>query len=234
MIENILCMKGYKMAKTIIDDGFASYLVEGAEFDGPWEIPIIKKEEVQIPKDILPYEKRMKVNLEEIKNTGIHFYMHDIKFRSIIAKPSKYIDELNRYAGIISPDCSLYIDMPLCLQMTNTYINRAVGYYMQKNGISVIPNIRWGDERSFEFSYAGVEKYGTYSISTLGCIRSREEKEMFKKGLEEMLIRLEPQTVLVHGVMPKCVFEEYEKEIKFIHYESWTARVKKGALIGNK
>ena len=31
------------MSKTVIDDGFAAYLVEGAEFNGKWEIPFIKK-----------------------------------------------------------------------------------------------------------------------------------------------------------------------------------------------
>ena len=28
-------------------------------------------------------------------------------------------------------------------------MNRAVGHYLQSQGLYVIPNIRWGDERSF-------------------------------------------------------------------------------------
>lgn len=60
----------------------------------------------------------------------------------------KYIDQFKKYAGVISPDFSLYIDMPLCLQMVNVYLNRAVGCYIQRKGVKVIPNVRWGDERT--------------------------------------------------------------------------------------
>lgn len=50
-------------------------------------------------------------------------------------------------------DCSLLIGQSKCLQQTNTYFNRAVGYFFQKNGIPVIPNIRWSDESSFEYCF---------------------------------------------------------------------------------
>lgn len=222
------------MSKTVIDDGFAAYLVEEAEFDGKWEIPFIKNEEIDIPKDIIPFDKIKKISKEDEKNVCIHFYMHDITFRQVITNAKKYLDIFKKYGGVISPDCSLYIDMPLCLQMANTYMNRAIGVYLQNNGVKVIPNVRWGDDRTFEFAFDGLEANGIYAVSTWGCIGTNEDKNRFKEGIREMIKRLNPNKILVHGDMPDCIFSEFKGRVEFINYESWTSRVKKGKTDGDK
>ncbi|MBQ8094277.1 MAG: DUF4417 domain-containing protein [Clostridia bacterium] len=45
-------------------------------------------------------------------------------------------------------------------------MNRAIGHHLQQNGLYVVPNIRWGDERSYTTSvlpekvaFLGVEKH---------------------------------------------------------------------------
>lgn len=220
--------------RTIVDDGFEAYLVRGANFDGKWEIPIIRNEIVETPKDIVPFDKRKKIEEDLKQDVFVHFYMHDITFRAVITDTPKYLEDLRCFGGVISPDCSLYIDMPLCLQMTNVYLNRAIGFYLQNNGVKVIPNVRWGDERTFEFAFSGLEGRGTYSISTLGCIKSSEEKERFRNGLREIIRRLKPKQIVVHGVMPETVFGEFRNQVRFVQYESWTFRVMKGIAYGNK
>ena len=212
------------MSKNIIDDGYSSYLVDGATFVGKYQIPSIPKHDViLIPKDMIPFDKR---NVVKERDLAIDFYMHDVAFRQILTSTSKYLDELSRFAAVISPDCSLYRDMPLCLQITNTYMNRAVGFYLQKHGVYVIPNVRWGDERSFEFCFQGLPTNDIVCISTHGCIKGEENKYYFKLGLEEMLIVLKPQVVLVHGSMPDEVFSDFLSETKFVHYESYISKMK--------
>ena len=214
------------MSKTIIDDGYSSYLVDGATFVGKYQIPSLPKhDEILIPKDMIPFDKR---NVVKEKDLAIDFYMHDVTFRQILTSTSKYLDELSRFAAVISPDCSLYRDMPLCLQITNTYMNRAVGFYLQKHGVYVIPNVRWGDERSFEFCFQGLPTNDIVCISTHGCIKGEENKYYFKLGLEEMLVVLKPQVVLVHGSVPDEVFSDFLSETKFVHYESYISKMKGG------
>ncbi len=218
------------MSKTIIDDGYSSYLVEGATFVGKYQIPSISKhDEIIIPKDMIPFDKR---NVVKERELAIDFYMHDVTFRQVLVSTSKYLNQLSRFAAVISPDCSLYRDMPLCLQITNTYMNRAVGFYLQKHGVYVIPNVRWGDERSFEFCFQGLPTNDIVCISTHGCIKGYENKHYFKLGLEEMLNVLKPQVVLVHGIMPDEVFSEYLSETKFFHYESYISKKKGGKRNG--
>lgn len=214
------------MSKTIIDDGYSSYLVEGATFVGKYQIPALSKHDsILIPKDMLPFDKR---NVVKEKDLAIDFYMHDVTFKQVLTATSRYLDELSKYAAVISPDCSLYRDMPLCLQITNTYMNRAVGFYLQKHGIYVIPNVRWGDERSFEFCFQGLPTNDIVCISTHGCIKGYENKYYFKLGLEKTLNVLKPQVVLVHGIMPCDVFSDFISETKFVHYESYISKIKGG------
>ncbi len=218
------------MSKNIIDDGYSSYLVDGATFVGKYQIPSIPKHDViRIPKDMVPFDKR---NVVKERNLAIDFYMHDVTFRQILTSTSKYLDELSRFAAVISPDCSLYRDMPLCLQITNTYMSRAVGFYLQRRGVYVIPNVRWGDERSFEFCFQGLPTNDIVCVSTHGCIKGEENKYYFKLGLEEMLNVLKPQVVLVHGPMPVEVFSDFPSKTKLVHYKSYISKMKGGRRNG--
>lgn len=212
------------MTKFQIDDGFSSFLVEGAKFAGKYQIPELMRQESSIPKNLIPFDKRKKYDGKDI---AVDFYMHDKTFRQVLSHADRYVDDLKRFGAVITPDCSLYRDMPLCLQITNTYLNRAVGFFYQKKGIMVIPNVRWGDERSYEFCFLGVPKNGMVAVSTHGCIHSQENKEYFRKGLAAMMSELRPRIVLVHGYMPDAVFTDFSGMAQFIHYESHFSEIRR-------
>ena len=207
------------MKKTILDDGFHAYLTEGAEFVGEAGIPMmLDLKNVQVPRGLLPFEK---INSPKVsKRNYVHFYMHDKYFACVLSSTTKYIDRLKQFDGVISPDCSMLIGQSKCLLETNTYFNRAVGFYLQKQGIPVIPNIRWSDEKSFDFCYLGVPKGSIVAVSTHGCIRSAKQKELFRTGLEEMLKRIEPSDVVVHGYMPDKVFGDLSNKARFHRFPS--------------
>ncbi len=210
------------MRKTRYDDGFMSHLVEGATFVGEAGIPMLMDlKNVQVPKDIIPFDKAKHATN---KRQYVHFYMHDKYFANILTSTNKYLDLLKQFDGIITPDFSMAIGQSACLQQTNTYFNRAVGFYLQKNGMAVSANLRWSDESSFGYCFLGVPQNSVVSISTHGCIRSAEQKEMFKKGLYAMLDKLHPTDVIVHGHMPDRVFGEFLKYVNFHRYKSWFER----------
>lgn len=209
-----------------IDDGFNADLVTDAFFEGTLEIPCIEKpKDIIIPPALIPFTQRRR---SETKEEFVHFYEHDIRFGDVINNAQNYVEELSEFGGIISPDCSLYRDMPLALQIADTYLNRAVGYYFQSQGLYVIPNIRWGDERSYssstfpeKFAFLGVDKHSIVSISTYGCIRGKENKYYFTEGLAAMLDELEPEVVLVYGSMPESVFGQFRSRTHFVNYPDW-------------
>lgn len=206
------------MRKTLLDDGSYPYLTEGAELVGEPGIPaLLDLHNTNVPKSIIPFEKAKST---KNKRQYVHFYMHDKYFSSVLTATKKYVDLLKTFDGVITPDCTMLVDQAQCIQQTNTYFNRAIGFYLQKQGIPVIANIRWSDERSFKYCFLGVPKNSIVSISTHGCLRSKRGKELLRTGTREMIRTLEPTDILVHGYMPDEIFDEFYSQAKFHRYPS--------------
>lgn len=214
--------------RNLADDGFNARLVANAVFTGLLEIPaIMKPDRIVIPVAMIPFSMRM---YTDGYREALMFYEHDIRFRDLLTGVDDYLEELKKFPVIISPDCSLYRDMPLVLQMTNVYLSRQIGHYLQEQGCYVIPNVRWGDERSYTriipdeppFSFLGIPKHSIVSIGTYGCCKSKIDKTHLKEGLRAMLKELEPEVVLVYGAMPSAVFDEFKTMTQFVHYPDWT------------
>ncbi len=220
-----------QIKENLVDEGFRVSLIETAFFDGMFEIPHIDApKEIIIPSGMVPFSIRER---SKDKSDFVCFYEYDIKFRDILTHTENYVEELREYPGIISPDCSLYIDAPLCVQIADIYLNRAVGYFLSQQGIYVIPNIRWGDERTYttelfseKVAFQGVDKHSIVSIGTYGQIRTAESKRYFREGLQEMLKELEPEVVLVYGSMPNAIFGDLLNKTRFVQYDDWTTRMK--------
>lgn len=220
-----------KKIENLVDEGFRISLVETAFFDGVFEIPHIDApKEIIIPEGMVPFSKR-----EQSRgyNDFVCFYERDINFREILTNTEEYVEDLKRFPGIITPDCSLYIDAPLCIQIADIYLNRAIGYYLSQQGIYTIPNIRWGDERTYttelfdeKVAFRGVDRHSIVSIGTYGQIQTKENKQYFREGLIEMLKELEPEVVLVYGSMSDSIFHGLETKTRFIGYPDWITRKK--------
>lgn len=188
------------MRKAIIDDGMNPELVLGADFDGCLGIPIIKRpEQLIIPTGIAPFSAR---NRAELQTDAIGFYELDNEFAEVLISPEKYVDEFCKHLlitpekihPILSPDCSLYRNAPLAVQIANVYRNRAIGSYYQRHGAYVIPQIRWGNELTYTtkvlpepVAFLGAEKHSIIAIGTYGCFRTKDDKYHFEAGLSVCL-----------------------------------------------
>jgi len=125
--------------------------------------------------------------------------------------------------------------------MNNVYRNRALGCFFQRHGIYVIPNVRWGDERSYTtcvlpecFAFLGVPKHSIVSVGTYGCIKGEENNRHFRDGLAAMINHLEPEIVLVYGSMPERIFAPVAGKTRFVQYPDWISLKKGGRKDGNR
>lgn len=210
------------------NDGFKPFLVEGAEFVGRQDFPKIEKpKKFIIPTDMVPFSKRKYAIMEDF----VCFYEYDDNFAQVLAEPEKFIEEFKLYNGIVSTDNSTYTDMPLCLQIANTYINRAINFYYQKNGVYVIPDVCWGDERSYmpdrygeTFAFLGLPKHSILSVGSYGAMKNPVDRHHFINGFRAMLKELEPEIVLVYGSIPDKYFEEFKNQTKLVQYTDWTTK----------
>jgi len=166
-------------------DVFNAFLVKDAEYDGYIELPVIRTSG-QIPEKVVTFSKAMSKNWTDF-DCWVIFYEHDKKFERLWNNPKKYLGRLKKFKGVISPDFSLYRNMPLVMQEWNTFRGRALAFWLQSNGVEIIPNVRFGDERTYSFCFDGIEENKTISIGTHGCIKLREDKLFFKVGLARMV-----------------------------------------------
>lgn len=219
--------------KAIIDDGFCPQLIEGAKLDGIFEIPHINcPKAFRIPNFIIPFSQ---INRGIQETDAIGFFEFDVFFADILRNPDLYIDTFKKYFTVITLDCSIYRDMPFAAQVANTYRNRALGYYFQKNGVYTVPLIRWGDERSYTkmfhsecLAFQGVDKHSIYAVSSYGCLKKREDKYYFQAGLNALMEELEPKILLAYGSDSPKIYGPYEKYVKIIHYPDWISLQKGG------
>lgn len=130
-------------------------------------------------------------------NTGIHFYEWDDKFQRVWAQPNSYLNLLKQFGLVIMPDFSMYRDFPKAIQIFNKYRNHWLAAYWQMNGIQVIPDIGWSTPDNYDWQFDGYPKNSIVSVSTVGCLREKEAKELFIQGWNEMLKRLEPKEILL-------------------------------------
>lgn len=162
---------------------------------GKYNIPIIHKESINIDEiEFLSYVNT-KINDNENRNKTIHFFTYDWKFERVYNKPVAELEKLKQYKYVLSPDFSIFTNMPLALQIENVFKNRWCGAYWQSQGIKVIPTISWGDENSFEFCFDGVEKGSVVAV----CTYYRENcEEEFMAGYNKMLEKIQPSIVICY------------------------------------
>lgn len=163
--------------------------------EGFYQMPIILKEDF-IPSDLIGFNYAKTFENKEI---GIHFYIDDYQFERIWNNPSEYISLLEEYECVLTPDFSLYREMPIAMMIWNVYRSRLIGQIFQRSGMIVIPTVSWCQEDTFDFCFDGLPRNATLSISTIGVKRDPEAFEIWKAGVDEMIRRLEPKALLIYG-----------------------------------
>ena len=117
-------------------------------------------------------------------------------FENVYAKPESELEWLDKYYALLTPEFSVYKDMPLMLQGYSTFKNRWCGAYWQKMGMKVIPTIAWGTRDSWEFCFDGVEEGSVVAVSTY---YSQNNEAGFMEGYNEMLARIKPSAIICYG-----------------------------------
>lgn len=182
------------------------------ESTGKWQMPIIRKTDY-IPKDLIGFNYMLS---NENKNVGIHCFVDDYQFERVWREPMKYYNKIMEYDCFLSPDFSLYMDMPMAMKIWNVYRSRLIGQLYQSLLIQVIPTISWAEKETFDFCFDGIEPGGVVAVSTIGVKQSKEAFKVWKDGMDEMIKRLKPTTILCYGGEV-----EYDYQgINVIYYEN--------------
>lgn len=221
-----------------IVDVWNAFMLDDATY-AEHDIPNCPTTANKIPSQLISWSKAKQLHKRFISsnknyhiNAFIHFYIDDSKFdgkrNSIWLYPKNALEIIKHFDGIITPDFSTNQDFPEPVKIIATYRMRTFGYWILKNGIQVINNVRWGTEETWEYCFAGVD---THSIIAIGAVasglRKSENKELFFDGFSKMLDVLNPTTIIVYGSMGgncfdlaeahgvECIFIPSERSLSF-------------------
>ena len=187
--------------------------------DDFWQMPIIQCDNY-VPSDLVGFNYA-KTNTRQ--DVGVHFYIDDYQFERVWNYPEKYVDILLNYDCILSPDFSLYLDMPMPMKIWNVYRSRQIGAYYQSQGLRVIPTMQWAEPETFEFCFRGVPKESIVSVSTVGVKRDPHATSIWRQGMDEMIKQIEPKQILLYGGALDYDYKGIEvKEYKNKVLERWT------------
>lgn len=114
--------------------------------DGTFEMPVIKTTELGLDDvELIGYDKLHEGQVTKI----VHFFLDDYKFEVLWKDPESRIEKLKEYRAILSPQFSVYTEMPIAVQIHQTFKNRWCGAYFQSKGLTVIPSLVWGEADTF-------------------------------------------------------------------------------------
>ena len=196
---------------------YKAFMVENARFCSEFDIPECPCTTKSIPSKLIYYTDLPK---NSHVNGFVHFYMDDYKFESIWNHPQSALKKFKRCEGVVTPDFSTYQDMPAALKIYNTYRMRAFGYWLGKNGIQVINNVRWGTPETYRYCFQGIEQNSIVCLSTVGCLSAKHDEERFTEGLKVMIETLNPSHILIYGKKGRRFFDKYiESGINVTFYD---------------
>lgn len=218
-------MSKLNRCRSCCKDVWNAFLVCVATYAGLFEFPIIQPS-TSVPNRLVAFSKA--VNCKDF-NQWVHFFEDDYLFERVWREPKRYLDLLKQYNGVILPDFSVYRDMPFVMQLWNIYRSRAIGCWLQRNGVDVIVNVRWGDRRTQRVCCDGAPSNCTIAIGSHGTLKDKEDRAYFIEGLEAVVSRLRPIAIIVYGAAPESIFGKYSSQgIEIVQFDSSFALSRKG------
>lgn len=217
-------------------DIWNAFMAEGAVF-GKYDIPFCPTTAKEIPNSQVTWEEAKQIHRKHLaanekdyfEDAFINWNLDDYKFdgpNGIWFDSRGALKIIKHFAGVITPDFSTYQDFPVAEKIHATYKMRLYGYWLGKEDVQVINNVRWGTEETFEYCFEGIPTNSIVAIGTVGGgPRKLVDRSRFEIGLLKMVETLSPHTVLVYGSANGECFEKLKSMgINIVSYKSKTAK----------
>lgn len=138
-----------------------------------------------------------------VSGGALHFFLDDYRFETVWSSPERLLPRVLAVGASLTPDFSLWRDMPRAAQIWNVYRSRWCGAFWQFFGVEVIPTACWGRKETFDFCFDGIPEHSTVALSAVG-IKSELDKQFFRNGLRELISRTQPKLLLSYGELRFC------------------------------
>lgn len=209
-------------------NGTPSWYPHGCATHGEWQIPVVQAPVFDAPAvTSIAYDKRGQS--DRPGETVLHGYVADRKLRPHVAHPGPWVARFSPFWGIIAPDFSVRLGDPPDRRVFAVRMSRAIAAFYASRGLRVIPSIRWGDHRDYEYCFLGVEPGSAVAVSNHGLWKDQTLRQMFVGGIQVLREVVNPRLIFVHGTIDHPVLRNLCKTTEVIHLEADRTRVRKRA-----
>ena len=140
---------------------------------------------------------------------AVHFFLDDYRFETVWRKPEATFPRIAEVGAALTPDFSVWADMPPVMQAWQIYRARWVGVLWQHWGATVIPTATWSDEDSYEVCFQGLPESSVLAVSTVGVDQPGPRPKqlphrwtIFQAGLAALCDAKKPSALLCYGRLP--------------------------------
>lgn len=177
-------------------DVFHAWMVEGAEFAGPMDMPAMRPCHC-IPSKLVAFSDAMSANYHD-REGFVHFYEDDANIERFWNNPKKYLPRLKQFEGVISPDYSVCYDFPNAYKVGNTYRNLASGYWLQSEGMNAIPNVRC-EPANTGWSLPSIPHGSVIAFGARASVKRVADRAIFVSMVKAAVDQLMPSAIVWYG-----------------------------------
>lgn len=163
-----------------------------------WGVPDLAPYVGALPTRLTPINSRRAIEHPQ-PGDMLHCFLDDHRFETVWSRATQGLTRVARVGASLTPDFSLWPDMPPAMQVWQTYRSRWVGVYWQAHGIDVVPSVTWSTPASHAYAFAGLPSAAPVAISTVGLHHDRRGWGMFRAGMDALQERCSPACILVYG-----------------------------------
>ena len=131
------------------------------------------------------------------------FYTEDYRFESCWNTTGKMTDQFlaEEWTALGPPAYSTWWDWPLIVRLHSVYRCRWIQRFWQEAGLKIIPDLYWDDtEASLDWGLSTLpSNLPVASVECRTINRHGGDWKRFREGLEEVIARISPQTIMIYG-----------------------------------
>lgn len=192
--NNNLLTENYKSLGTL-----HSVICKGIDFTSKNQFPIVEPYSGNIPEILCSVHRLRKKPESLLRDLCGHFFTPDTNIETFWNFPFRHLPLLKMLGFVISTDFSIYTNMVLMQKLWNSFRNKLMSAFFQRNSINLIPAPSWGDLDNIELYMEGWPKESLIAINSTGVGHDKQCRHIWLEGYYAMLDILKPIHIIRYG-----------------------------------
>lgn len=172
-------------------------LPDNITVEGPDEIACVKPYIGNLPLDIRGLDESVPKNSHLL---GMHGFCYDTILQGRLNNNwQSVVRKALNYHCAFGPQFSVLMDGYRCEAVEAVRLNRITTLNLQTSGVPTIQTVSLTCPKFYDIAYAGLAPNAPVAFENICSLRDKTKNLLFRKGIEELLLRKSPSILIVVG-----------------------------------